>query len=768
MGLIVILALAVIVGSICGIIAVARQREFKRRLDQLERRLAGPFPESQKAPRAVQEERITAAVESEKAAPPKTPESLLTAPPRPFVQTPERPAPLGQLTQKARDEWSSLERTIGSKWLNWVGVVLVTIGVAYFLKYMYDNQWIGPVGRLAIGTMAGVAALVIGEKSRRAGYSILFHALTGGGFGAFYVCIFFSFQVYHLTGQTVSFVLAIFVTGLAVAMSVVHNARVICLLGQIGGFLSPILISTGENHPVPLFSFIAILNLATMGCAFYKNWRDVNVLAFAGTWLLYGGWYAKFYDSTQLGIALFSSSLFYLMFLIIPTARGFVKRERLTAQNLQLVAGNIIVVFINNALLLYSDYRSWLGFAVIVQALTLLAMYAYWMRRIEQDSNTRATLLVAALALVTVAIPIQLRFYAVPIGWAMEAFVLGYIGQRYQHRTFQIAALAAIFLASAGLVVRLPLHRELFTPIFNRPFGSWLTVIAFTFSLGALFRRHQGRLDSFLKQSPLVILGLGVVLLCALIHMEIADFWTVRRGLWGPYAATSHRYTSLTFLWSIIPLIFLWLGRKGLVRFSVPAALSGYGIGTLVILEGAVQSAWIAFDLPFLNVQWLSRLAFAAALWLGANWMHSVPDRPSRWKGWMATLNITETVGHILLVFLLRTEVDAWMSASRIFSSSMRFGFTSTLWSLYALALVAIGLRTRNQFRRILGFVLFGITVGKILLIDMAVLQPVYRILSFVTSGVLLIIAAYLYQKFAKALLEPDPAHAEPQEGGAS
>jgi uncharacterized membrane protein len=123
-------------------------------------------------------------------------------------------------------------------------------------------------------------------------------------------------------------------------------------------------------------------------------------------------------------------------------------------------------------------------------------------------------------------------------------------------------------------------------------------------------------------------------------------------------------------------------------------------------------------------------------------------------------------MGHILLVLFLRTEVNAWMSASQVFSSFMRFGVTSTLWSLYALGLVAIGLRTRNRFCRILGFVLFGITVGKILIVDMAVLQPVYRILSFVACGLVLIFAAYLYQRFAKVLLESDPGHGQPEQGG--
>ena len=173
------------------------------------------------------------------------------------------------------------------------------------------------------------------------------------------------------------------------------------------------------------------------------------------------------------------------------------------------------------------------------------------------------------------------------------------------------------------------------------------------------------------------------------------------------------------------------------------------------MLQGVASDAWISFRVPFLNPQWLSRMLFVYSLWIGAGWMRFVPNRPERWEGWKALLHTVEGVGHVILVLLLYAEVDTWISASKIFSSFMRFGFVSALWSLQALILIGIGLRTRNQFRRILGFILFGVTVVKLLVIDMAILQPVYRILSFAATGLLLIVAAYLYQKFAKVLLEP-------------
>ncbi len=178
---------------------------------------------------------------------------------------------------------------LGTKWLNWVGIVMLLVGMGFFLKYAYDNAWIGPKGRLAIGTLLGIASIGLGERFRRRNWGILFQTLTGGGLAAFYLCVFFSFQIYHLSDQALSMVLAVLVTALAVVMAVTHDAVAIAILALIGGFLSPVLLSTGTNHPYALFTYIAILNLVAMGAAYFRKWRALDLLCFIGTAAMYLG-----------------------------------------------------------------------------------------------------------------------------------------------------------------------------------------------------------------------------------------------------------------------------------------------------------------------------------------------------------------------------------------------------------------------------------------------------------------------------------------------
>jgi uncharacterized membrane protein len=112
-----------------------------------------------------------------------------------------------------------------------------------------------------------------------------------------------------------------------------------------------------------------------------------------------------------------------------------------------------------------------------------------------------------------------------------------------------------------------------------------------------------------------------------------------------------------------------------------------------------------------------------------------------------------EIVGYLLGAVVLYHEVAAWSHSLRNISALHKHGITSALWSAMAVGLIVFGLQTRAFFRRAAGFVLFGVTIIKILTIDMSVVQPVYRIVSFMGCGLFLLVAGYFYQRYAKALM---------------
>lgn len=735
----------VIGGAVCGIIALVKIRKLDGKLGDLEGQLGSlrntlkkkeqPIPPPEKE---IGADKLPEPVEvdaTSEVSPGKPVSSIPLKAPTPPEEERMVPPPLA----KRRD---SLEMKLGTKWMNWVGIVMLLVGVGFFLKYAYDNAWIGPKGRLAIGTLFGIASIGLGERFRRRHWGILFQALTGGGLAAFYLCVFFSFQVYHLSDQALSMVLAVLVTALAVVMAVAHDAVSIAILALIGGFLSPVLLSTGTNHPYALFSYIAILDLVAMGAAYFRKWRALDLLCFIGTAVIYVGWHGKFYGPDQMLPALIYISLFYLMFLLIPTLHSLVRRLAESSEGLAMIVFNAVFSFFCYYSVLFRDYRYALGFVVLGQALLVFLLFQIWSKRAGKDSHTCASLLFITLGLVTIAVPIQLKMYGVPIAWGMEGAILVFLSIRFRQTICRVMGMAALVLAVGGLVSRLPLHKVFFTPVFNVPFGSWTLVIAMAAVSAYLLKRDMNAMerwrDIFIAAASLLAFSMA----CYLLSVEVSQFWTINHRI--PRYRT-YEMSSLVLLWSLLPAITAYvLYRKGALAW-MPLSWICFGIGTLVLFVGLAHyrlpSGWL-----ILNGTFAPKLMFVLSLWWCA--------KLCRLSELKLAGNIQEMAGHGILALLVAFEFARWGRYSHFITAKMGISLISAAWALHALIVIWIGLATRNRLLRYLGFVLFVLTIGKTLLIDMSEMEKVYRIVSFAASGLLLVTAGYFYQRYSSMLLE--------------
>ena len=136
---------------------------------------------------------------------------------------------------------ADLESRIGSHWLNRIGITAVLIGVSYFLKFAFDNNWIGPAGRVAIGLLAGIAIVVWSENFRRRGYGIFSYSLKAVGIGVLYLSLYAAFQVYSLVPSGVAFSMMFAVTAATAVMAWTQDAEILAAFALIGGFSTPLL-----------------------------------------------------------------------------------------------------------------------------------------------------------------------------------------------------------------------------------------------------------------------------------------------------------------------------------------------------------------------------------------------------------------------------------------------------------------------------------------------------------------------------------------------
>ena len=176
-----------------------------------------------------------------------------------------------------------------------VGVLVLFVGVGFLLKYAAAHSMLPVQLRIAGIGLGGIALLIVGWRLRE-GKRIYALLLQGGGVGVMYLTVFGAAKLYHLLPVGFAFVLMVALVVLSGILAVLQNAKYLAFYGAAGGFLAPILASTGGGSHVMLFSYYALLNLGIVGIAWYRSWRELNLLGFAFTFVIGTLWGAKYYQ----------------------------------------------------------------------------------------------------------------------------------------------------------------------------------------------------------------------------------------------------------------------------------------------------------------------------------------------------------------------------------------------------------------------------------------------------------------------------------------
>ncbi|HEV8577947.1 MAG TPA: DUF2339 domain-containing protein [Thermoanaerobaculia bacterium] len=255
---------------------------------------------------------------------------LEPSPPMP----PAPPAPAAP-----RFDWESLLGLKGAAWLG--GITLVIAGI-FLAKMAYDAGFFNPTLRAAAMVLAGVGGLIWAEVSLRRGYVTTANAVSGAAIAVLYTAFYAAHAVWHLLPLGLTFLMMALVTVVAGVVAIRYDALFSALLGLLGGFATPILLSTGEDRPVSLFSYILLLNLGLMAVAAKKRWHGLVLLGLAGTFFIEAGWAAKFLAPEKLTIGLPVFLIFGLLYLLLPA----IAKQEESPSLLRAGAGGIAVPFL--------------------------------------------------------------------------------------------------------------------------------------------------------------------------------------------------------------------------------------------------------------------------------------------------------------------------------------------------------------------------------------------------------------------------------------
>ncbi len=195
---------------------------------------------------------------------------------------------------------------MGVKLFAWIGGFVLFLGVAFLVKYSFDRNLISPEVRVTLGFLAGIGLVLSGVLMKRREFAVTSHTLCATGVVILYAVTFACHSVYHFSffGPGTTFAIMVLITAVAFTLAVRLNALVVAILGLVGGFLTPILLSTGTDNPLGLFSYIALLDLGLVAVAFRRKWFFLIFMGALGTLVLQAGWVSEFFTAEKVFTAM--------------------------------------------------------------------------------------------------------------------------------------------------------------------------------------------------------------------------------------------------------------------------------------------------------------------------------------------------------------------------------------------------------------------------------------------------------------------------------
>ncbi len=517
---------------------------------------------------------VAARAEHTQSAPPPASDVPLTRPSPHRERRPEppRPAPRAPTPQNPQAEIH-----FGQKWLLTIGVITIVLGIAYFLKYSFDQNWVGPAGRVTMSYVWSLAGLGAGEWFRRKRFSTFGLYLIGGSLAALYASNVAAYQLYELIPQSLAFILMIVVTAMSGVLALVYDTRALAMLGLLGGFLSPYLVAGDHGHHVVFLSYLIVLNLGIAAIALFKRWKELTYAGGLLTWGLFTAWYLVHDHPIGASLTLFFVQCYFLLYVAIPFAYYFLREAKPDIAGFAIVIPNTFFAYAYSKVIL--EQLSPLPLISIV-AVTYAALYLglalqLW-RRCAAVVDAVIWLLGMGVVFLIITVPALCSGHWVTIFWALQSGALFWIARRVGSPALARSAgvLLAINTGRLFLDYDATFHFDWIEWHF---YGGALALAAprlvtASFAIGSL-RWAVVQLQRFAKPPAGAIRTLHIafgVLLFLFLNAEVSG--------WMFDYVPAGRFAAISVLWSLCAIALLILG----FRFSL-CSLRRCGIGLFLV-----------------------------------------------------------------------------------------------------------------------------------------------------------------------------------------
>ena len=451
---------------------------------------------------------------------------------------------------KKSEQKKDFETQVGIHYLGRVGMIALLLGVAFFLKYSFDNNWVGLLGRVIIGHISGIILLGVGEWFRRK-YENWSRIFTGGGLAILYFATFAAQHFYDLVTWPITLVIMVFVTVVAGVLSVKYDSIVVALFGLVGGFMTPMLIAAGSAREEAMLwlSYIFILNISLLILSWYKKWQVLDLVAFALTVF----YMFDLYSVVSINFGILFLLLFFGQFAISTFLFSAADLGREEGALFRMPKEIVILYLIGNATFFYgflADVTGW-GDKVLAAVAFLLSLWYVALTKIfHYFSKEKKYFIFSSLAIsfafAVVAIGLFFEIYWMIALWSVFGLGVVWVGcytKEYIIRTFGLLILLFPLISSFGKLFDIGRVVDML-PIINPRFLSAVVVLFAVAGAQYLYHSFQKILDAEEKTMTANLAVAANIFSLVLIASEIVQFvgneqaeQTMISILWGVYAA---------------------------------------------------------------------------------------------------------------------------------------------------------------------------------------------------------------------------------------
>ncbi|HAY3543823.1 TPA: DUF2339 domain-containing protein [Elizabethkingia anophelis] len=697
--------------------------------------------------------------------------------------------------QTFKEKNPDIEKFIGENLINKIGILILVLGISFFVKYAIDKNWINEPARVGIGILCG--ALIMGVAHRlKKNYKAFSSVFVAGAISIFYFTIGIAFHDYHLFNQATAFIIMVIITIFSAFVSVSYDRKELAVLSLIGGFAVPFMVSTGEGSYKVLFTYIAILNIGMLIIAYFKKWSLVTLLAFIFSCVLFSFWFGEKVIDGGLPYrgALFFATLFYLIFSIATVVNNLRNKGTFSKLEYFIIIVNTFFYFGIGISIIHKWGIDFKGLFTVALALYNLAYAILLYKKFGLDKNAIYLLLGLALTFVTLAIPIQFNGNYITLFWSAEAVLLFWLFQKSRIAAFKLGAIVVQTLMLFSLMMDWDFYyvksTAILKPAFNPIFITGLVSLVSLILTYLLLRKEKEEVDIFTVKFNPALYRQGVSIAAVIVGYFIGLFeisYQANMGIANYYSAQS--YSVLYHFLFSTGVIYFTLKRKNIAVNNLAIILSCINILLYIVVFHQLVtdemkenyysdlSGKSAFFIHYILLACLAYFGYTIIRLRNNNSFSMIINH--KFALWVFAFCIVFIMSNEVMVHGLifsgelvsQTELakrfpvtkEQLYKYDRLIFIDEKLSFVKLqiikigypiLWGALSFVFLIIGIKKQNKQLRIIALALLGITIIKLFFYDIKNVSETGKIIAFILLGVLILIISFVYQKIKKLVID--------------